>query len=310
MAIISMTGFGVASRPWAEGPGGRPHQLVVELRGVNQRFRELKIRQPFGPTCEHSVRQRIEARIGRGRIDVAIFLQRQGDDGGRASGVDRERLVEALASVREAAALAAQEEVELAPFNVLELLSFVASSARLAATPTEATPSPPEDLLGCLDEALDGLLAMRVAEGEALAAVLGELLDAFEAQVSQLTEAIAGESERLEARLTERVAAVCARAGVEPPDPARIVQEVAILAQKADIAEELARIASHVAQMRGVIAAPAKTGDGKRLDFLCQELFREITTIGSKISSHRGSGLAVEAKSSVERIREQVQNVE
>ncbi|MCA9660571.1 MAG: YicC family protein [Myxococcales bacterium] len=304
-----MTGFGVASRPWAEGPGGRPHQLVVELRGVNQRFRELKIRQPFGPKWEHLIRQRIEAQIGRGRIDVAIFLQRQGDDA-RAAGIDRERLAEVLAGAREVAALAAQQEVELAPFNVLELLSFVSASARSSGGPTEATPAPPSDLLDCVDEALLGLIAMRVAEGEALAEELGALLDGFEAQVAELREAIAGESERLEARLTERVAAVCARAGVEPPDPARIVQEVAILVQKADIAEELARIASHVAQMRGVIASEAQAGDGKRLDFLCQELFREITTIGSKISSHRGSGLAVAAKGSVERIREQVQNVE
>ncbi len=162
----------------------------------------------------------------------------------------------------------------------------------------------------CVGQALDALLMMRVTEGAALETVLAGLLDTFEAQVAALREELAGEGDRLAAKLCERVTAIISRAGGEPLDPSRIVQEVAVLVQKADIAEELDRIASHLQQMRGVLAAPAKSGDGKTLDFLCQELFREIATVGSKISSHRGSGIAVEAKGTVERIREQVQNVE
>ncbi len=309
MSIRSMTGFGVASRPWAQGPGGRPHQLVVELRGVNQRFREFKIRQPFGPAWEQTIRRAIEARIGRGRLDVTVALHRQGEDS-EGSSIDAARISEALAAIREVRRIAAHEKVELAPFSPLELLSFVESTGRGASGSSEVPREPPSDLLECLAQALDGLVAMRITEGESLATVLHRLLDAFEAQVEALRQATEGEAERLAAKLSERIEAALRRTGGEAPDPARLAQEVAILVQKADIAEEQDRIASHLKQMRRVRDAPAKVGDGKTLDFLCQELFREITTIGSKVSSHRGSGVAVEAKATVERIREQVQNVE
>ncbi len=304
-----MTGFGVASRPWAEGPGGRPHQLVVELRGVNQRFREFKIRQPFGPAWEQKIRKAIEARIGRGRLDVAVALHRHGEEAGDPS-IDAARITEALSAIREIRQIAAQEKVELAPFSPLELLNFVESKGRSGSAASEGPREAPSDLTECLKEALDGLVSMRITEGESLATVLHRLLDTFEEQVEALRLATEGEGERLAAKLGERIATVLARTGGDTPEPARIAQEVAILVQKADIAEEQDRIASHLKQMRGVLAAPAKVGDGKTLDFLCQELFREITTIGSKVSSHRGSGVAVEAKATVERIREQVQNVE
>ncbi len=304
-----MTGFGVASRPWADGPGGRPHQLVVELRGVNQRFREFKIRQPFGPAWEQTIRKCIEARIGRGRLDVSVGVHRQGD-APACFEIDGDRLQEVLAQTREIRSIAAQEKVELSPFNALQLLNFVESKKRSQGPSSEGPSEPPEDLMECVAQALDALLTMRVTEGAALETVLTGLLDTFEAQVAGLREELAGEGERLAAKLRERVTAIISRAGGETLEPARIIQEVAILVQKADIAEELDRIASHLAQMRAVLAAPAKSGDGKTLDFLCQELFREIATVGSKISSHRGSGIAVEAKGTVERIREQVQNVE
>ena len=304
-----MTGFGVASRPWADGPGRRPHQLVVELRGVNQRFREFKIRQPFGPAWEQKIRKCIEARIGRGRLDVSVGVHRQGE-ASTALEIDSDRLREVLAQTWEIRSLAALEKVELSPFNALQLLNFIESKKRTQGPGFEGPSEPPEDLMECVGQALDALLMMRVTEGAALETVLAGLLDTFEAQVAALREELAGEGDRLAAKLCERVTAIISRAGGEPLDPSRIVQEVAVLVQKADIAEELDRIASHLQQMRGVLAAPAKSGDGKTLDFLCQELFREIATVGSKISSHRGSGIAVEAKGTVERIREQVQNVE
>lgn len=304
-----MTGFGVASRPWADGPGGRPHQLVVELRGVNQRFREFKIRQPFGPAREQKIRKCIEARIGRGRLDVSVGVHRQGDVS-TAPEIEGDRLKEVLAQTREIRSVAVQENVELSPFNALQLLNFIESKKRTQGPGAEGPSEPPENLMECVEEALDALWTMRVTEGSALETVLAGLLDTFEAQVAMLREELAGEGDRLAAKLCERVTAIISRAGGEPLDPSRIVQEVAVLVQKADIAEELDRIASHLQQMRGVLAAPAKSGDGKTLDFLCQELFREIATVGSKISSHSGSGIAVEAKGTVERIREQVQNVE
>jgi len=304
-----MTGFGVASRPWADGPGGRPHQLVVELRGVNQRFREFKIRQPFGPAWEQKIRKAIEARIGRGRLDVTVAVHRQGEET-ESSSIDAVRIAEELKSLAKVRVIAAQEKVELAPFSALELLDFMEAKARSSGSSPESPREPPTDLLECLGQALDGLTSMRITEGESLARVLCGLLDTFEGQVEALRAETNGEGERLANKLRERVEALLSRVGGEAPEPSRIAQEVALLVQKADIAEEQDRLASHLNQMRGVLDAPAKVGDGKTLDFLCQELFREITTIGSKVSSHRGSGVAVEAKATVERIREQVQNVE
>lgn len=304
-----MTGFGVARRGWEAGGEHRPHQLVVELRGVNQRFLEVKIKSPFGPAIEPTIRQRVEARVGRGRIDLAIFVHRGDEVGAVTAEAARSRAV--LVRVAEIAREIRDAGLEVSPVNPLELLEYIGRSSRAQGAAAEAPLEAPEGLLvDALEEALDGLMAMRRAEGDALAVVLGDLLTTLERQVAGLQSSLDGEAERLHERLHDRVTGLCQRAGVDGLSAERIIQEVALWVQRGDVSEELARIASHVAQMRGVLAATPQAGQGKTLDFLCQELFREITTIGSKITSHAGSGLAVEAKGSVERIREQVQNVE
>lgn len=277
--------------------------LGVELRSVNQRFFEIKIRQPFGAAAEQELRRATEARIGRGRVEMLVHLQPAG--GGEVAGLDRARLAETLAQIRELTALATQSGVELAPVGALDLLRHLAG-----ARPGEAPQERPAALAELLTEALDGLCGMRAREGEALAQVLGTLLDELAGQAQVLRASLAGEAERVHDRLAEKIAALCARADVSPPGPERLAQEVAMLVQRGDIEEELARLASHLDQFRGVLTAPAQVGQGKTLDFLSQELFREITTIGSKITSHAGSAVVIAAKSTVERMREQVQNVE
>jgi uncharacterized protein (TIGR00255 family) len=297
-----MTGFGAATR--VIDHGGAPHVLGVELRSVNQRFFEIKIRQPFGAATEQELRRATEARIGRGRVDLLVHLQPAG--GGEVAGLDLARLAEALAQIRELTALAAQSAVTLAPVSPLDLLRHIAGSKPAADAPQER----PASLPALLGEALDALCGMRAREGDALTQVLGALVDELAAQGQVLRASLAGEAERVHDRLAEKIAALCARADVSPPGPERLAQEVAVLVQRGDIEEELARLASHLDQFRGVLAAPAQVGQGKTLDFLSQELFREITTIGSKITSHAGSAVVIAAKSTVERMREQVQNVE
>jgi uncharacterized protein (TIGR00255 family) len=107
-----------------------------------------------------------------------------------------------------------------------------------------------------------------------------------------------------------RVRELCDAASVPAPDEGRIAQEVALLAAKSDVSEELARIASHLARFDETLAAPAAPGQGRTLEFVAQELVREVTTIGSKIGSHVAAALVIDAKGTLERIREQVQNVE
>jgi len=300
-----MTGFGATS--CVTEIAGQPMRLGVELRSVNQRFLEVKIRQPFGAAAEHALRRKIEARLRRGRVDVYVHLQAA--LGAAALGpAELERVAEVLAQARQIEVHAQHiGSGALAPFTALDVLRLLA--ARSVGT-GEAPTSAPSELDGLVDLALDGLCSMREQEGAALETALRDLAATLQGHTAALQSARAGESERLLTRLRERVSALCEKAGVSPPPPERLAQEVAALVQRGDIEEELARIDSHLGQLRTTLDAPAQVGQGKVLDFLAQELFRELTTIGSKITSHAGSALVIAAKGDVERIREQVQNVE
>lgn len=302
MPLRSMTGFGAATRTVGPGDALAGRQVLgVELRSVNQRFFEIKIRHPFGAAEEHAIRRAVEARLGRGRVDVLVAVQVVGG----APGLEAGRLAELLAQLREVEQLAAAAGVQVAPPSSLDVVRHLAARER-----ADAPASAPPELMSALGEALDGLCAMREQEGAALAAALAGLADDLEIHARTLRAGLEGEAERLQERMSERLTALCTRAGVSPPAPERVAQEVAALVQRGDIEEELARLASHIVQWRGVLAAPAQAGQGKTLDFLSQELFREITTIGSKITNHAGSAVVIAAKGAVERMREQVQNVE
>ncbi|EDM74083.1 hypothetical protein PPSIR1_10205 [Plesiocystis pacifica SIR-1] len=309
-----MTGFGLADRGGAE----RGARLRVELRSVNSRYLEVKIRQPFNVGVEHGLRKQLEARLGRGRVDLAVRLEGGSFDEaadplaalGVEGGIEGERVSQVLAGLAALEAKGRDAGVALSPPTTLDLLKFVSASARNSGA-AEA-PTPPEFLTAVVDEALAGLTAMREREGAALTAELGRLYDELEAQVAGLRESLEGEGERLMIQHRERLAELLGGADVaaEAIDGERVAAEVAVLIQRGDVSEELARIASHLEQARGVLAAEASVGQGKTLDFLGQELLREVTTIGSKITSHRGSALVIAAKRTIERLREQIQNVE
>src|SRR5690606_26073990 len=274
------------------------------------RFLEIKIRHPFGPATEAEIRRRVEARVGRGRVDVGVFVRREaagGDDDrlGRV-GVDGARLVETLRALAEIERASLQVGLELVRPNSLDVLRFLASGSRGSSDPATA----PEPLFGVLEQALADLVAFRRREGEALGEVLGELATTLEQQVAALRETLPTEQARLGLRTRELVDAWTAAAGTAPVDPDRVAQEVALLLARGDVAEELARISSHLGQMRATVAATPQRRQGKTSDFLSQEMLREVTTIGSKITSHEGSRIVIEAKGTIERIREQVQNVE
>jgi uncharacterized protein (TIGR00255 family) len=300
-----MTGFGSASRAWPEAPGGAA-SVSLEVRSVNSRYLEVKVRQPFGVAAEHALRKQIEAALGRGRVDVWVHVHASTEDGASAltsAGIEVGRLDISVRAALEATRRAADAGLELLPPSPMELLRFSG-----ALSSAEGAHEAPPFLAALVDEAVAGLQSMRETEGDALAAVLGEMLAELEDATRRLRDAIADQGEQIRARLQARIEDLCQRVSALEPERDRVAQEVALLVAKADVAEELARIDSHLAQARAVLAESARTGQGKTLDFLSQELLREITTIGGKIQ--QGSAIVIEAKGIVGRIREQVQNVE
>jgi len=328
-----MTGFGAAARPFvgAHAPVG----VEVEVRSVNGRHLDVRIRQPFGPRVEHELRARIESRLGRGRVELAVTLRPAASELGLEGSAHASSPVgpawqselvwpidldlgPAITAARVDATLRAAAEIvergrraslELAPPNALEVLRFLHSLQR---APSAADPAaaPPPFLGELVDEALAELVAFRRREGEALAVELASLASTLREQTAKVAELARDEPARWAERVRARVRELCDAALVPAPDDVRIAQEVALLAVKSDVSEELARIASHLARFDETLAAPAAPGQGRTLEFVGQELVREVTTIGSKIGSHVAAALVIDAKGTLERIREQVQNVE
>jgi uncharacterized protein (TIGR00255 family) len=288
-----MTGFG-AGRGEAGGEA-----VSVELRAVNGKFCEVKPRLPRELSAlEPELVKTIKSRVSRGVIDA--FVRREsGGPRGSSPRVDLALAAEyakALRELKDALGLAGEATVQ--DIAAMEgVLSLGESAADL-----ESAGAALQQALSAAIEALD---QMRRREGEALARDLGARLDTIEKAAAEVGRLAPLQVEALRDRLTARIAEIT-RGG--PLDPARLAQEVALFADRTDVAEELTRLSSHLAQARGLIASQAPAG--RKLEFLVQELNREINTIGSK-SQHAGiASTVVDLKAELERIREQVQNVE
>jgi uncharacterized protein (TIGR00255 family) len=289
-----MTGYGAASAETAV------LRASVTARSLNHRYLDIALSLSRRvASLEPDVKSLVQSRVKRGKIEVAVraaFADTAAEDVTAVPGVVA-GLVRTLREIRSSHGLAGDVEVaDVARFpGALEL---VEGSASLDEAGRGA-------VLGLVERALDDLESMRRAEGERLAADLGERLSAIESATARL-EALAesGRTARCEA-LLEKVRAVCAELGL---DDARTYQEVVRLVDRSDVAEELQRLRSHLGQTRGLMAAGEPSG--KRLDFLAQELMREANTIGSKAASAPMVQEVVALKAEIERLREQVQNVE
>lgn len=288
----SMTGYGRG-----EATNGDV-TVVVELKSVNNRFRDLNVRMPRGYlVLESRVQKVLREVLQRGRVDV--FLRRSAVEGGpsvQADPVLAERYFNAMAQV--AKRLAREDED-------IPLASVLAQPGVLNAAEVET------DALGewtivetALQAALADFLQMRSAEGEALRLDLRRHLDHLQRLWAEVQACTDGITERLHARLQERITRLLG----DKVDPSRLAQEAAVLADKADVSEELARLRSHFKQFSDALESPDPVG--RKLEFLVQELNREINTIGSKAAEHPVSAQVVEMKSVLERIREQAANVE
>lgn len=287
-----MTGFGLAESRLGNG------RLLLEVRSLNHRFLEVRVRLPVELTEQtFYLEQRCRQLLHRGRFDVSVRLE--GCDNTHSSlDLGRARRVhEALLKLRD----------ELLPDGTLSLDMIAAAPGVLQAGVVYPSAEARAALDDALEAALESLQHMKRGEGEALRA---ELLQRLE-NARALRERIAERGPQLltdsRQRLTERIQKAL-QSNPLVLDPGRLELEVALLADKTDVTEELARLECHFAQFERL--CQSREPVGRRLEFLLQEVGREANTIGSKCPDATLSHLIVELKAELERLREQVQNVE
>ena len=291
--IRSMTGYGRGQQLLH----GR--SITVEIRSVNHRYFEFSCRTPRGCAfLEDRLKRTLQQAISRGKVEVSLTLQTVESRGG-AVAVDHALAGQYLTAPR---ALAAEygltDDLTLSAVARLPDLFTVCRGE-------EDEEELADDVLSVLQEALDRFVAMREAEGERLRAdVLSRLL-ALEEHLAFVEErspqTVAEYRARLTAKLNELLGGAVA-------DEARILTEAAIVADRLAVDEETVRLHSHIAQLRGILDCAEPVG--RKLDFLVQEMNRETNTIGSKCSDTAIAGHVVEMKSEIEKIREQIQNIE
>ncbi len=292
--IRSMTGFGAA-----DGPVGGS-RVSVELRSVNHRFFNPSLKLPSSLSqWEGEVREALRLRIARGHVTAFARVERNEELGAVIDEERFRRYAESLRRLQTEHGLGGEIDVA----TVLRMPDVV----RLGRDDDSLSEGTVAELLAVVNAAAQALQVMREAEGARLAAFVGERLSLIEAAVGRLA---ARAPERMEAQRTRLRENVERLAGGVAVDPQRLAQEIAILADKLDVGEELDRFASHIAAFRETLRAQDAEPVGKRLGFLLQELLREANTTGSKANDAPMLQDVVAIKEELERIREQVENLE
>lgn len=296
--FLSMTGFGRAMRefPWGT--------VTFELTSVNHRYQDFSARLPRElSSLESRLVSLLRASLNRGKVRLSAEIA--WNPGARTPTLDEEGLLLLFRRVRE---LAAQEGTEAPSLASFLALPGICEAGR-ALEQAQDEPQVWDELLA---SAVESLMEMKRAEGEKLKAVIEADLNTFADIVTKLEERWrAASAEALEA-LRTRIEKVMEHYELEI-DEARIAQEVSLMADKWDVSEELTRLAAHIERFRQTMEggeAGGKELAGRRLDFLIQEMNREVNTMGSKVGDADFRWGVVEAKSCLERIREQIQNVE
>ncbi|MBU1806538.1 MAG: YicC family protein [Gammaproteobacteria bacterium] len=286
--VHSMTAFARSEQAGTHGT------LSWEIRSVNHRYLEPHLRLPDAfRDLEGAVRDALRKGISRGKVECTLRFAEENNR--TALQVDRERASQLIAAAESVAALISQP----APIDPLQVLGWPGVLVGDAVDPQALNQS----ALQLFHSALEQLKEGRRREGDELAKLLNERLDSILKEVATLREQVpqmlAAQRQKVLDRFSEMQAEL---------DPQRLEQEMVLLAQKSDVAEELDRLNTHVTEVRRVL----KTGGaaGRRLDFLMQELNREANTLGSKAFDPRSTQAAVNLKVLIEQMREQVQNLE
>ncbi|MFI4887691.1 MAG: YicC/YloC family endoribonuclease [Burkholderiales bacterium] len=287
--ILSMTGFASAS---AERPG---ISLAVELRSVNHRYLDVTVKLAEElRMLEPALRDRLSAAQKRGKVECRVSLARTAG-ASESIAINAER-VRQLAGVAAGVAKAIPGTPPLTTADILRWPGVIVDA-------TIAPEALAELVDALVDQALRELTSARAREGAKLRAVLEARCTDIEAQVARVAPRIPA----LHAAFLEKLGGRLREAGLDPNEE-RLKQEFALFATRIDVAEEVARLSTHVAEMRRVLAHGGAVG--KRLDFLAQELHREANTLGSKSVDAELSQISLELKVLIEQMREQVQNLE
>jgi len=290
-----MTGFGRS-----ESKSG-PMLVAVEIRCVNHRFADLRVRVPRNlASMEEPLRQRLAGAVTRGRADATVSI----------SGQVSEAPVEVNHALIEAYLKAASEvgkRHKLAGEITLQSVLSLPGAVSVRGSDNGALSKSEERAVEkAFDKALKELTKARSREGKHLAADVGKRLALIQTHRAAIEERAGKSSTRYAKKLSERLSAIDDSPHI---DPARLAQEVALLASRSDVTEELVRLDGHIRQA-AVLLKGGKEPVGKRLDFLVQEMLREANTINSKSEELEISRSALAIKAEIEKIREQVQNIE
>lgn len=290
--ISSMTGFGAADGAVGES------RASVEIRTVNHRFFSPNLKLPSAfSRWEGEIRELLRQRIARGHVTLTVRVDREATVG---PVIDEVRLAQYASTLKELQKkLALGGEVDLA--TVLRLPDVITAPS------DEVDPAAGQALAGIVAKAIDNLTAMRRTEGAQLSAFLLDRIQAVEERLARIETRAPLRLKEQHERVKRTVAELIGGAGA---DPQRIAQEIAILADKLDITEELDRFRSHLNAFRDTVSANTSDPVGKRLGFILQEMVREANTVGSKANDAPILEDVIATKEELERIREQVENLE
>ncbi|MDR1166678.1 MAG: YicC family protein [Deltaproteobacteria bacterium] len=295
--IKSMTGFGAAAGEL------RGFRARFEIKTLNNRYREFLIRAPhFLNFLEEPLKKLVQASVARGRVETWIVVDQLSSQASANVVVNRasaRRIYEALQAVREENQIAA--EITMSDLLVLEKYFLGSEGSLLESADPDLLWS---DLKGLAETAIAQLVGMRASEGASLKADLEERLAKLEGHLKEVkalaVNVPAAVTKRFQARIEELAESLL--------DPNRVAQEAAILAEKLDVTEEITRFGTHLKSFRALLESAEPVG--RRLEFLLQELLREANTMGSKSQSLPITDLVLTFKSELEKIREQVLNIE
>jgi uncharacterized protein (TIGR00255 family) len=300
--IYSMTGF-------AQGRVERDGAAVrINLRSVNHRFLDLHLRMPDGfEVFESRIRQGIRNRLRRGHVDVNVYYEAVGSGAVEVNHELVQSYMRAVERLRKEFGVKTEPDL----VSLLRLPGVVAAPGVADELQSEEKQEKlGEQVEACLEQALNRLETMRRSEGQALTEEMQRLLKQIAGRTAEIEVFAERVRPAIARRLEERLSDLLK--GVQI-DPLRLAQEAAILAERGDVSEELARLRSHVEQFRKLLSGAGEAG--KKLDFLLQEMQREANTLLSKTPGVESEGLAItelalEVKSDIEKLREQAQNVE